>query len=114
MIVATPIKIELSKATISLFSKRYFAIVSILQAFNRNSPQRHLLVSLEDIAGVYLLLDIIQTSIIAVGDDSLALLLEEIQVVHHAASKESTTILQFWLIDNHLCTLCLDTLPSCP
>ena len=78
------------------------------------SPLRHLLVSLEDISCIYLLLDIIQTGIIAVGNDGLALCLESIHVVHHLAAKEGAAILQGWLVDDNLCTLCLDTLPSCP
>ena len=78
------------------------------------SPLRHILVSLEDISCIYLIFYIIQTSIIAVGNDGLALSLECCHIVHYFASEEGTAILQSWLIDDNLCTLCLVTLPSCP
>ena len=42
--------------------------------------------------------------------DGLALCLESIHIIYHLTTKESTAILQSWLIDDNLCTLCLDTL----
>ena len=74
------------------------------------SPLRHLLVSLEDISCIYLIFYIIQTSIIAVGYDSLALCLECCHIIYYSAAKEGCTIFQCRLVDNHLCTLCLDSL----
>lgn len=62
---------------------------------------RHLLVSPEDISCIYLILYIIQTSIIAVGDNRLALRLESIHIIHHLATKEGGTVLQCRLVDNH-------------
>ena len=40
----------------------------------------------------------------------MALSLECCHIVHHLTTKESTAILQCWLIDDNLCTLCLDSL----
>ena len=53
---------------------------------------------------------IIKTCIIAVCDDSLALRLKSIEVVHHSAAKECAAILKGWLVYDYLCPLCLDTL----
>ena len=40
----------------------------------------------------------------------MALLLEGVQIVYDFASKESGAVLQSRLVDDHSCTLCLDTL----
>ena len=69
-----------------------------------------ILISSKNISSIYLILHIVQTSIIAVGDDGMALSLEGFKVVLNSTTKESTTLLQCWLIDDNLCTLCLDTL----
>ena len=68
------------------------------------------LVPAEDISCINLLLYIIQTSIVAVGDDGMALCLEGFEVVLYSATEESTTLFQGWLIDDYLCPLCLDAL----
>ena len=40
----------------------------------------------------------------------MALSLESGQVIDNLAAKEGAAIFECWFIDNHLCTLCLDTL----
>ena len=62
----------------------------------------------ENITCVNLLLNIIQTRVIAVGNNSLTLFLECIQVVDYAATKESTTIFKSGFVDNYLCSFCLN------
>ena len=64
----------------------------------------------EYIPRIYLVLHIVQTSIIAVCDDSLALRLKSIEVVHHSAAKECATIFESGFVDNYLCALGIDTL----
>ena len=68
------------------------------------------LVSSKDISCIYLILYIIQTSIVAVGDDGMALCLKGFEVVLYSATEEGAALFQGWLIDNDLGTLCLDTL----
>ena len=68
------------------------------------------LVSPENISCVNLILHIIQTDIVAVGDDGMALCLEGFEVVLYSTTKEGAALFQGWLIDDDLCTLCLDTL----
>ena len=69
-----------------------------------------MLVSTEDVTSVNLILYIIKARVIAVGDNRMALCLECVKVVYHLASEEGASIFERWLIDNHLCTLCLDSL----
>lgn len=69
-----------------------------------------LLVSSEYISCINLILYIIQTSIVAVSDDGMALCLEGFEVVLYSATKEGAALFQGWLIDDNLSTLCLDTL----
>ena len=69
-----------------------------------------MLVSSEDISCIYLILYIIQTNIVAVGDDGMALCLEDFEVVLYSTTKKGAALFQGWLIDDDLCTLCLDTL----
>ena len=73
-----------------------------------NLPQ--FLVPTEYISCIDLLLYIIQTSIIAIGDDGMALGLEGFEVVLYFTTEEGAALFQGWLIDDYLCTLCLDTL----
>ena len=68
------------------------------------------LVSSKNISSIYLLLHIIQTSIIAVGYNCLALLLEGFEVILYSTTEEGAAFFQGWLIDNDLSALCLDTL----
>ena len=51
------------------------------------------LIAFEDIAGVDLVLYIVEAAVVAVGDDSLALGLELCQVVDHEAAEEGGAIL---------------------
>ena len=50
------------------------------------------LISPEDIPRIDFLLHIIQTSIIPVGNNRLALALESIQVIHHLAAEERAAV----------------------
>ena len=68
------------------------------------------LVSSENIPRIDLVLYIIQTSIIAVGDDGVALCLEGFEVVLYPTAEECAALFQGRLIDDDLCTLCLDAL----
>ena len=68
------------------------------------------LVSSKYISCINLILHIIQTSIVTVGDDGMALCLEGFEVVLYSATEEGATLFQGWLVDDYLSTLCLDTL----
>ena len=68
------------------------------------------LISSENISGIYLVLHVIQTDIVAVGDNGMALRLELPHVVHHSTSEEGCAILQGWLVDDDLGSLRLDAL----
>ena len=60
------------------------------------------LISSKYIPGIYLILDIIQTSIITVGDDGMALSLESSQVIDYFAAEEGATLFKCWFIDDDL------------
>ena len=51
-----------------------------------------ILVSPKNVPCINLSLNIIQTSIVAVGDDSMALCLKCNKIVHHTATEKSTSI----------------------
>ena len=68
------------------------------------------LVSSKDISCINFILDIIQTSIVAISNDGMALGLESFKIVLYSTTEEGAALFQGWLIDNYLCTLCLDTL----
>ena len=68
------------------------------------------LVPAENITRIYFIFHIIQTHIIAVGDDSLRLCLEILQSVHHLRSEERTAILQRRFVDDNRSPLRLDAL----
>ena len=68
------------------------------------------LVTTEDVARIDLVLNIVEASIIAVGDDGLTLCLELIEVIDHLAAEEAAAIFECWFIDDDLCALGLDTL----
>lgn len=70
----------------------------------------YILVSSKDVSCINFILDIIQAGIIAVGDDSMALCLEGFEVILNSTAEEGATFFQGWLVDNDLCTLCLDAL----
>ena len=53
---------------------------------------------------------IVQTTIISVGDNCLALFLKFFQIIDYFASEECCTIFQRWLVDNYRCSFCFDTL----
>ena len=60
------------------------------------------LVPSEDVSRIYLLLHVVKVSVIAVGDDGLALCLEGVEVVHHLAAEEGAAILQGGFVDDDL------------
>ena len=71
----------------------------------RRSPllrrlKRSTLIPTEQVAGVDFVLYIIQTAVVAVGDDGLAALFENVQIVHHFAAEKGSAILQSRLIDD--------------
>lgn len=68
------------------------------------------LISSKNISCIYLILYIIQTSIVSVGDDGMALCFEGLEIVLNSTTEEGAALFQGWLIDNYLSTLCLDTL----
>lgn len=81
-----------------------------IYAYQDNNIMKLSLISSKNITCINLILYIIQTSIVAVGNDGMALCLEGFEVVLYSATKESAVFFQGWLIDDYLGTLCLDTL----
>ena len=67
-------------------------------------------ISLENVAGVDLVLHIIEARVVAVGDDGIRLFLELVQVVDHHGAEEGRAVLKGGLIDNHLGALGLHAL----
>ena len=57
------------------------------------------LITTEKISCIYLLLYIVQTTVIPVGNDGLAHLLELLQVIDYPAAQKSAAIFQCRLID---------------
>ena len=55
-----------------------------------------------------LILHIIQTNIVAVSDDGMALCLESCQVIDYLATEESAAVFKCRLVDDNLCSLCFD------
>ena len=70
--------------------------------------QYYPLIPVEQVPRVYLVLDVIQAAIIAVGNDCLALLLERIKVIDDFAAEERFAILESRFIDDDFGTLGLD------
>ena len=66
-------------------------------------------ISPENITCVNVILYIVQTTIIAIGNNCLALLLEGFQIIHHFAAEECAAILQCGLINDYFRALCLYT-----
>ena len=69
---------------------------------------------LEEIPGIHLIPHIIQRLIIAVRNDSLALLLELLHIIHHQAAEESAAVFQRRLVNDNLRPLGLDALLKFP
>ena len=65
-------------------------------------------VATEQVSCIDLILNIVQTGVVAVGYDRVATALELIQVVYYLAAKECVTILESGLIDDHLGSLGLN------
>lgn len=82
----------------------------MLHPSNVSSLYNVVLVSTEQVAGIDLLLHIVQAAIVAVGNNGLAALLELVQIVDNLAAKEGSAILQSRLIDDNCRALGLDTL----
>lgn len=68
------------------------------------------LVTSEQVTGVDLVLDIIETAVIAVGDDGLTALLERGEIVHNLAAEEGRSVFQSRFVDDDGSTLGLDAL----
>lgn len=68
------------------------------------------LITTEKISCIYLLLYIVQTAVIPVGNDGLAHLLELRKVIDHLAAEERIAVLQSRLVDNHRSSFRLDPL----
>ena len=83
---------------------------SMLHPSNDSSLYNVVLVSAEQIARVDLLLNIVQATIVTVGNDSLTTLLELLKVVHDLAAKESRTILQSRFVNDDRCAFGFDAL----
>lgn len=82
----------------------------MLHPSNVSSLYNVVLVSTEQVAGIDLLLHIVQAAIVAVGNNGLAALLELVQIVDNLAAKEGSAILQSRLVDDHSGTLRLNAL----
>ena len=68
----------------------------------------YILISSENISCINLILYIIQTSILAVGNDGMALCLEGIQVIDNLAAEEGAAIFECWLIYDYLNMGCIE------
>ena len=68
------------------------------------------LISSENIPRVHLVLDIIQTRIVSVGYNGLALPLEFVHVIDDPAAEEGAPVLKRRLVDDDFRTFCLDAL----
>ena len=67
-------------------------------------------ISSEDVSCIDLFLYIVETRIIAVGDDGIGLSLELGKIIDNKAAEESAAVFESWLIDDDIGTLCLDAL----
>lgn len=68
------------------------------------------LISSEYVACMNLVFNFLQVVIKAVSNDSLALGFELVKVINYLATEECCAILKCRLVDDNLCTLCLDAL----
>ena len=65
---------------------------------------------MEDVSCIDLILYIVETRIIAVGDDGVGLGLELGKVVHYEAAEEGAAVFEGWLVDDDIGSLGLDAL----
>lgn len=68
------------------------------------------LISSKYVSRINFFLYIIQTSIILVGDNRLALRFESVQVIYYLAAEERAAVFKCRFVDYHLSALRLDTL----
>ena len=68
------------------------------------------LISSEDVSCIYLFLYIVETRIIAVGNDGIGLSLELGEVVDNKAAEEGAAVFKSWLIDDDISSLRLNAL----
>ena len=68
------------------------------------------LIAAEEVAGIYLRLDVVEDGVIAVGDNAAAHFFEFFQVVYYNRTEECCSVLQRRFIDDHGCALGLDPL----
>ena len=66
------------------------------------------LVALEDVAGVDFVFDVVETGVVTVGDDGLALTLEGVEVVDDLGAEEGFSIVKGGFVDDDFGTLGLD------
>ena len=67
-----------------------------------------ILISTENVAGIYFLFYIVQAAVIAIGNDGLRLLLENIEIIHYPTTEEGGAIGQGRFVHNDLGSLGLD------
>ena len=68
------------------------------------------LVATENVSCIYFVINVIQTCIVSVSNDSMTLGFKLLQVIYYFAAKECSTIFKCWFVDDNLCTLSLDAL----
>ena len=68
-----------------------------------------MLIPPEYVSGVYFFCHVIKAGVVAVGYDGLALCLKGFQVVYDLAAKEGTAVFEGGFVDNHRCSLGLDS-----
>ena len=62
------------------------------------------LVSSEDVAGVDLVVHIVQATVISICDDGLGHFLEFLQIIYDEGAEEGGAVFEGRLIDDYLCT----------
>lgn len=78
--------------------------------FKDTDNQNFQSVSSKNIPRINLFLHVIETSIITVGDDSLALSFELYYIIHYFTAEECAIILKRRFVDDYLGSLCLNAL----
>ena len=68
------------------------------------------LISSKYVAGVDLLLDVVEAGVVSICDDGVALLFEFGEIIHHEAAEEGGAVLEGGLVDDDLGTLGFDAL----
>ena len=74
------------------YSSIFHLFVFLLFSIFSNQYQKERLVSSKDISSINLILYIIQTSIVAVGDDGMALCLEGFEIVLNSAAEKGASL----------------------